>query len=134
MQVQVVASPSRRHRKGRYSLYEVFSPWSARLPTCRRTAHKTLTITCTVIPSHGGVLVDTSFFAALLSPRDFLHQRALELSRQEWDERVTTEFILLELANFLAKSSARSLLVPLVQRLRTDPALIIVDCTAPDRA
>ncbi|MCI0361213.1 MAG: PIN domain-containing protein [Planctomycetaceae bacterium] len=76
-----------------------------------------------------GVLVDTSFFAALLSPRDALHQRAVELSQQAWDERVTTEFILLELANFLAKSSVRNLLPDLVQRLYDDPATTIVPCT-----
>lgn len=77
-----------------------------------------------------GVLVDTSFFAALINPRDALHQRAIELSQQPWDQRVTTEFILLELSNFLAKSSARSLLAELVQRLRADPATTIVNCTS----
>lgn len=43
---------------------------------------------------------------------------------------VTTEFILLELSNYLAKSSARSLLAELVQRLRADSATTIVNCTS----
>jgi predicted nucleic acid-binding protein len=76
-----------------------------------------------------GVFVDTSFFVALISPRDFLHQRALDVSRQEWGHRVTTEFVLLEVSNFLANSSARNLLAELVSRLRSDPTVVVVPCT-----
>ena len=76
-----------------------------------------------------GVLIDTSFFAALLSPRDFLHERAAALSHREWDQQVTTEFVLLEVANYLANSSARNLLEGLVRRLQADPNVEIVTCS-----
>jgi predicted nucleic acid-binding protein len=76
-----------------------------------------------------GVFVDTSFFVALISPRDFLHERSLDLSRQEWGQRVTTEFVLLEVSNLLANSSARNLLAELVSRLRSDPTVVVVPCT-----
>ena len=75
-----------------------------------------------------GVLVDTSFYAALLNPRDALHRRSLELSQATWSPRVTSEFIRLELANLLSRSAGRNALAPLID-LRNDAGMIIVPCS-----
>lgn len=45
------------------------------------------------------VFADTSFYLALLNPRDRHHGRAVELARQARRLTVTTEFVLVEVGN-----------------------------------
>jgi hypothetical protein len=47
------------------------------------------------------VFADTAFYVALLNPRDSLHAVATQWSARQSQPVVTTEFILLEVANFL---------------------------------
>ncbi|HVV48387.1 MAG TPA: PIN domain-containing protein [Polyangia bacterium] len=70
------------------------------------------------------VFVDTGYFVALLNRQDTLHARALELSRG-WERRarklLTTDAVLVELANFFARSPLRSLAISSVETLRSAP-------------
>lgn len=72
------------------------------------------------------VFADTSFYVALANPRDALHNRARELAREHTNAVVTTEYVLLETANFLSRSPDRSVFVALLDALDTDPQTTIV--------
>lgn len=72
------------------------------------------------------VFADTSFYVALANPRDALHSRAQELARGHADRVVTTEYVLLETANFLSRSPDRSVFVALLAALDADPQTTIV--------
>jgi predicted nucleic acid-binding protein len=69
---------------------------------------------------------DTYYYLAVLNPRDATHQRAITMSRQLRGPVVTTEFILLELADGMARPPARQALVRLCNALRADPLVEIV--------
>jgi predicted nucleic acid-binding protein len=66
------------------------------------------------------VFVDTSFYLAMLNPRDEHHTQAVAVSHEQIGQRVTTEFVLLEVANFLSKTPNRGLFELLASRLRQD--------------
>jgi predicted nucleic acid-binding protein len=63
------------------------------------------------------LLADTSFFVAYLNPRDEHHALAVQWMMMSRDRIITTEWILAELGNFLAKGSSRRLFGPLVRAL-----------------
>lgn len=67
------------------------------------------------------VFADTSFFVAICNPRDGLHRMATEVAAGVHREVVTTEFVLLELGNWLSRSGDRSVFVALVAQLEADP-------------
>ena len=69
---------------------------------------------------------DTSFYAALINPRDPLHGTAKEAARQFRDETFTTEYVLIELGNGLARSGDRPLFLSLLATVRADPATTII--------
>ncbi len=52
---------------------------------------------------------DTSFYAALANPRDPYHSAAKRAAKEFRDETVTTEYVLIELGNGLARSGDRPL-------------------------
>ena len=49
------------------------------------------------------VFADTSFYVALVSPRDALHARAVEVAGQLSGPILTTGFVLVEVGNFLCR-------------------------------
>lgn len=53
------------------------------------------------------VFADTFYFLALLNHRDPAHQRAVDASRSPQQSVITTEFVLLELADALSKPPLR---------------------------
>ena len=71
-------------------------------------------------------LADTSFFVAILNPGDADHAAALAWSQREDLTVVVTEFVLVELGNFLAKAPQRERLPGLVAFLRNNPRAMIV--------
>jgi predicted nucleic acid-binding protein len=75
------------------------------------------------------VLVDTAAWIALINTRDELHNRA-EQTMAELRRRnvalMTTEFVLLEVANALCTSAWREKAVKLIDGLRSLPDLRIV--------
>jgi len=76
------------------------------------------------------VLVDSSFYVALLCRGDQYHARATELGASYRGQQITTEFILLEVANFVARSATRSVFGELLRQLRADPQTVVVPCNA----
>src|ERR1051326_3819926 len=50
------------------------------------------------------LFADTSFYIALVSERDAYHERAVLATQQQRRRQVTTEYVLVETANWLAKS------------------------------
>src|SRR2546426_12509323 len=66
------------------------------------------------------IFVDTSFYIALFNPRDDGHAQAVDWSRRVHQSTLVTEFVLIEVANFLAETPSRSLFGELVPRLRAN--------------
>ena len=56
------------------------------------------------------VFADTFYFQARVNPRDEYHERVLAWSRESAAPLVTTELVLIELANSLARSRSRLLM------------------------
>src|SRR5438105_8866212 len=74
------------------------------------------------------VFADTVYFAALLSSRDRYHQQASELADLV-TELVTTEFVLLELADGIAASTNRDQFLRTRESLATGKGVTIVPAT-----
>ena len=72
------------------------------------------------------VFVDTSYYVAAVNPRDAMHRGALEFARSYTGPMLTTEFVLIELGNWLSRSGDRVVFVDLVQQLRADPQVAIL--------
>jgi predicted nucleic acid-binding protein len=64
------------------------------------------------------VFADTSFYAAIINRRDALHEHAREIAGAFHARIVTTEFVLLETANFCLQSHHRPVVLALVTQLR----------------
>lgn len=82
------------------------------------------------------LFADTFYFIALLSPDDAAHQRAVEYSRLI-EKSVTTEWVLLELADGLANTDNRHLFQETRDALLADPSpaeVIPLDMTLHQRA
>ncbi len=77
------------------------------------------------------VFTDTSFYIALLNPRDENHQNAEQFTSQYQSDFITSAWIIAELANFLCQASNRSLFVSLYEDLRNDPRVTIIPLSNP---
>ncbi len=67
------------------------------------------------------VFVDNSFLVAVIDPRDALHRRALELAKQldaETTALLTTDAVVIELANYFARSPLRPAASAWIQAIR----------------
>jgi predicted nucleic acid-binding protein len=74
------------------------------------------------------VFLDSAYAIALASPTDYLHSRALALAQQIQATNirlVTTQAVVLEIGNALAKFRSRSASIVLLDLLRTDPNVSI---------
>lgn len=76
------------------------------------------------------VFADTFYFLALLNERDAAHKRAVAASRTVALALVTTEFVLLELADALCKPQQRDEVLALCHVVETDPAFRLVRATS----
>jgi predicted nucleic acid-binding protein len=73
------------------------------------------------------VFADTSFFVALLNRRDIAHSRAVEISLQHRGRLITSEYVLLEVANWFAPSNRRSAFGSLLRQLHDQWDIEIVE-------
>lgn len=77
------------------------------------------------------VFADTFFFLAILNRADPTHQRAVALSRQIRSVRVTTDWIITELADGLAKVEQRERFMDLYRHIQLSPAIRVVPASRP---
>jgi len=76
------------------------------------------------------IFADTSYWMALVNPRDQIHQKAMSLSQQLLSESLlTTEMVLVEVLNSFSDSLYRKAVGRMVAGLREDPNLTIVPQT-----
>ncbi|HEX8521537.1 MAG TPA: PIN domain-containing protein [Tepidisphaeraceae bacterium] len=75
------------------------------------------------------LFADTFYYLALLSPADEAHASAVELTHDYGGEMVTTDFVLMEVADGLASARTRRAAVALVDALHRDPAVRIIPAT-----
>ena len=74
------------------------------------------------------VFADTHFYVALLNRKDALHGAAVRWASHQRPKVVTTEFVLLEVANFFKHPNDREEFVMFVESIRSDSATMIVPC------
>lgn len=72
------------------------------------------------------VFADTFYFLALLNQRDGAHNRAVAISREPGLTLVTTEFVLIELADALCKPQQRDEVMSIYGLVETDPTFRLV--------
>jgi hypothetical protein len=72
------------------------------------------------------VFADTSFFLASLNPDDELHEPTIALSREISASRLTTGFVLLEVANAMRRGGQRAQFGEFYTRLKEHPRARIV--------
>ena len=73
------------------------------------------------------VFADTYYYIALLSEDDAAHEQAVRLSRTLRDPIVTTAWVLTEVADALAGTRKRGLLLSLVQSQRADAHVSLIE-------
>jgi uncharacterized protein len=79
------------------------------------------------------VFADTSYWIALLNPRDELHEKALEVSRgNKFDEIVTSQMVLAELLNSFSErgTNLRQAVARAVEALGSNTAVIVFPQTS----
>ena len=76
------------------------------------------------------LFADTSFYYALLSSRDIAHRESLHLSNSLRRSLITTEFVLLELANAFSCSVQRREIGRMIDRFRTNPRITIIPASS----
>src|ERR1700719_4629796 len=76
------------------------------------------------------IFADTSYWMALLNPRDQIHEKAVSISKQLSSENLlTTEMVLVEVLNSFSDSLFREAVGRMVASLRQDQNLTIVPQT-----
>jgi predicted nucleic acid-binding protein len=72
------------------------------------------------------LFADTSYYLALVSPRDALHVLAVEVSRQLLEPIVTSAWVVQELADGLSIPPSRAGFLRLLDSLQADPNTTII--------
>ena len=75
------------------------------------------------------VFADTSLLVVFVSERDEFHTPAAEFIGTFEGRIVTTDWVLMELGNYLAKTRHRSALLPLLKQLEEDDRFQIVSAS-----
>jgi len=76
------------------------------------------------------VFLDTSYLIALVNKRDDLHAVALAASDNFHGPFLTTQLVLVELANSLCLPPLRPVAVTIIEQITKDPHTTVVACTA----
>ena len=72
------------------------------------------------------LFADSSFYIAAVNPHDALHAAAKTFLARFDGRLITTEFVLLEVGNWLSRSRDRAVFVELARRLRADPSATVI--------
>jgi uncharacterized protein len=76
------------------------------------------------------VFVDTYYYLAAMNPADGGHERAADFAARYRGESVTTQFVLIEVANSFSRREARPLFLSLLRSLEKDPNVTILPAEA----
>ena len=76
------------------------------------------------------IFADTSFLVSLLVPRDRYHAEATFWMESITGRIVTTDWVLVELANFMSRSKSRRRVAGFVRDLQIDPRIDVVPASA----
>ena len=72
------------------------------------------------------VFADTSYYIALLGERDRHHAQAVVLAQSYYGQIITTDYVLLEVGNWLSRTADRPLFVQLLKAIDEDPHTTVV--------
>ena len=72
------------------------------------------------------VFADTSFYVAMLNTADAFHQKADAYAMDYRGEIITTEYVVVELGNWLARAATRDRFPGFVQGLFDDPLTTVI--------
>lgn len=76
------------------------------------------------------VFADTSFYIALVRPDDENHRRSMDFDQTFSGQFLTSEFVLIELGNWLADPHNRGVFLEICRVLRTDGRTTIIPATS----
>lgn len=74
--------------------------------------------------------LDTEYLIALINKRDNLHEIAAAASKKFHGPFLTTQLVLIELANSLCQPAQRPLALAIIERMQIDPLTTIVEVTS----
>jgi len=72
------------------------------------------------------VFADTSFYIAFVNPRDAMHAAATEFVQGFRGKTLTTEHVLVEVGNWLARSGDRAVFLDLIKEIRADRSTTVL--------
>ena len=72
------------------------------------------------------LFADTFYYLALISEDDGAHQRAVEFSRALHVRTVTTAWVITEVADALSAPSQRRTFLAFLERLRSNPSVVLL--------
>ncbi|HUE70363.1 MAG TPA: PIN domain-containing protein [Pirellulaceae bacterium] len=75
------------------------------------------------------IFADTSYYIALLSPRDAWHAQAVAFSRSISGPVLVTDFVVLEIANMYSATPRRDEVAAFIMALRIDSSVTIIPAT-----
>lgn len=72
------------------------------------------------------LFADTSFYVAVVSPKDVSHAVTMDIIKGFKGRIITTEYVLVEVGNWLASSGDRGAFIQLNQQIQADPKTMVV--------
>ena len=76
-----------------------------------------------------GIFIDTGYLIALINKKDDLHKVALEASKRFDGPFLTTQLILVELANSLCLPAQKQLTINIIEKMQADSLTTVVPLT-----
>ena len=76
-----------------------------------------------------GVFADTSYYVALMGEHDQHHGAAVALAQAFFGEIITTDFVLVEVGNWLSRAADRPVFLRLLEVLSADPQTTVMPAT-----
>jgi predicted nucleic acid-binding protein len=77
------------------------------------------------------VFADTSYYVALLNPKDQLHARAAAWAATIHEVVLTTDYVLVEVANFFSRARQRDTFRRLIENVRSTDDVIVIPSSRP---
>ncbi|MBU4320672.1 MAG: PIN domain-containing protein [Thermodesulfovibrionales bacterium] len=76
-----------------------------------------------------GIFLDTGYLIALLNKKDNLHKAAVEAAEKYHGPFLTTQLILIELANSLCLPPQKPLAIRMIDKIQADPLTTVIPVT-----